>query len=392
MRTQHRRWNKSSYTQIICMFIIFWILQKSKCNNTTIANTSTPITPTSLISTTQLASTNTFTSSNVTENTSTEAITSSVKSTDVSSISTTPTTTSMTNATVMTISPNGGINSSIQHVTNNTVTLQTTISTNTTIIINTTENSTPFSNCSSPNSTLSTMLQESETLLNAAQGENITIKHNLTITSCYKTAWLRHFNISTHGKYTHSKIKNGRYYNYSLKILHSRTLCESQTHYLKHHYDLCFTCDHNFSLSLYGLNFTHSGKYSFRCYKYDHPSEQNQNFNLQVHPRNDTNGTDVNPWICEEPKHEWKTLAATSRKPTSHKNYTTTSSTDHLYRHNNHSNTSHSRRTTWTLVLICIACILLFFVRRALNKKYHPLRDDISESEFIVRYNPEHED
>ncbi|ACZ80254.1 membrane protein RL12 [Human betaherpesvirus 5] len=417
MRTQHRRRNKSSYTQITCMFIIFWILQKSKCNNTTIANTSTSITLTSLISTAQLTSTlqttgmstTTFTSSDVNANTSTGFTASSAKSTDViSTISTIPTQTSTINATVMTTSPNGGMNLSTQHIISSTATSQATTSlpiNTTTMVTNTTQNiSTPLPTCSSSNSTFndtsnnrtchenSTISQESETLLKAIQGDNITIIHNLTTTSCYKTAWLRHFNISTHRKYTHPNIKSGKFSNHSLKILHSRVLCEWQTHYLKHHYDLCFTCDQNLSLSLYGLNFTHSGKYSFRCYKSGHPSEQNQNFNLQVHPRNNTNETHVNPWICEEPKHEWDTLAATSDKPTSHKDDTTTSSTDHLYRYNNHSNTSHGRRTTWTLVLICIACILLFFVRRALNKKYHPLRDDISESEFIVRYNPEHED
>ncbi|AHV83962.1 membrane protein RL12 [Human betaherpesvirus 5] len=407
MCTQHRRRSKSSYTQIICMFIIFWILQKGKCNNTT-ANTSMSTALTSLIPTTQLSSTlettgmstTTFTSST---NASTGFTTNSVKSTDGSStISTRPIQTSTTNATVMTTSPNSDINSSTQHVTHSTVTLQTTsLSTNTTIMVNVTENvSTPLPICSSSNNTLNdtsnnhtcyhennTISKEPEILLYAVQGDNITITHNLTTTSCYKQAWLRHFNVSTHGKYTHPGIRNGKYHNHSLKILHSRVLCEWQTNYLKHHYDLCFTCDQNLSLSLYGLNFTHSGKYSFRCYINGHPSEQNQNFNLQVHPRNNTNGTHVNPWICEEPKHEWDT----SHKPTSHKDDTTTS-TNHLYRYNNHSNTSHGRHTTWTLALICVACILLFFVRRALNKKYHPLSDDISESEFIVRYNPEHED
>lgn len=407
MRTQHRQRSKSSYTQIICMFIILWILQKGKCNNTT-ANTSMSTALTSLIPTTQLSSTlettgmstTTFTSST---NTSTGFTTNSVKSTDGSStISTRPIQTSTTNATVMTTSPNSDINSSTQHVTHSTVTLQTTsLSTNTTIMVNVTENvSTPLPICSSSNNTFNgtsnnhtcyhennTISKEPETLLYAVQGDNITITHNLTTTSCYKQAWLRHFNVSTHGKYTHPGIRNGKYHNHSLKILHSRVLCEWQTNYLKHHYDLCFTCDQNLSLSLYGLNFTHSGKYSFRCYINGYPSEQNQNFNLQVHPRNNTNGTHVNPWICEEPKHEWDT----SHKPTSHKDDTTTS-TNHLYRYNNHSNTSHGRRTTWTLALICVACILLFFVRRALNKKYHPLSDDISESEFIVRYNPEHED
>lgn len=407
MCTQHRRRSKSSYTQIICMFIIFWILQKGKCNNTT-ANTSMSTALTSLIPTTQLSSTlettgmstTTFTSST---NASTGFTTNSVKSTDGSStISTRPIQTSTTNATVMTTSPNSDINSSTQHVTHSTVTLQTTsLSTNTTIMVNVTENvSTPLPICSSSNNTLNdtsnnhtcyhennTISKEPEILLYAVQGDNITITHNLTTTSCYKQAWLRHFNVSTHGKYTHPGIRNGKYHNHSLKILHSRVLCEWQTNYLKHHYDLCFTCDQNLSLSLYGLNFTHSGKYSFRCYINGYPSEQNQNFNLQVHPRNNTNGTHVNPWICEEPKHEWDT----SHKPTSHKDDTTTS-TNHLYRYNNHSNTSHGRRTTWTLALICVACILLFFVRRALNKKYHPLSDDISESEFIVRYNPEHED
>ena len=389
------------------MFIIFWILQKGKCNNTT-ANTSMSTALTSLIPTTQLSSTlettgmstTTFTSST---NASTGFTTNSVKSTDGSStISTRPIQTSTTNATVMTTSPNSDINSSTQHVTHSTVTLQTTsLSTNTTIMVNVTENvSTPLPICSSSNNTLNdtsnnhtcyhennTISKEPEILLYAVQGDNITITHNLTTTSCYKQAWLRHFNVSTHGKYTHPGIRNGKYHNHSLKILHSRVLCEWQTNYLKHHYDLCFTCDQNLSLSLYGLNFTHSGKYSFRCYINGYPSEQNQNFNLQVHPRNNTNGTHVNPWICEEPKHEWDT----SHKPTSHKDDTTTS-TNHLYRYNNHSNTSHGRRTTWTLALICVACILLFFVRRALNKKYHPLSDDISESEFIVRYNPEHED
>lgn len=389
------------------MFIIFWILQKGKCNNTT-ANTSMSTALTSLIPTTQLSSTlettgmstTTFTSST---NASTGFTTNSVKSTDGSStISTRPIQTSTTNATVMTTSPNSDINSSTQHVTHSTVTLQTTsLSTNTTIMVNVTENvSTPLPICSSSNNTLNdtsnnhtcyhennTISKEPEILLYAVQGDNITITHNLTTTSCYKQAWLRHFNVSTHGKYTHPGIRNGKYHNHSLKILHSRVLCEWQTNYLKHHYDLCFTCDQNLSLSLYGLNFTHSGKYSFRCYINGHPSEQNQNFNLQVHPRNNTNGTHVNPWICEEPKHEWDT----SHKPTSHKDDTTTS-TNHLYRYNNHSNTSHGKHTTWTLALICVACILLFFVRRALNKKYHPLSDDISESEFIVRYNPEHED
>ncbi|AKI12907.1 membrane RL1 protein2 [Human betaherpesvirus 5] len=400
MRTQHRRWNKSSYTQIICMFIIFWILQKSKCNNTTIANTSTSITPTSLISTTQLTSTlqttemstTMFTSSNGNVNTSTGFTASSVKGTDVTStISAISTQTSTTNVTVITTSPNGDTNSSTQHVTDSTVTLKTiSLSTNTTTMVNANENvTTPLPTCSSPNSTNNTISKEPETLLEAAQGDNITITHNLTITSCYKTAWLRHFNISTHGKYTHPNIRNGKYYNHSLKILHSRILCEWHTNYLKHHYDLCFTCDRNLSLSLYGLNFTHSGKYSFRCYKTGHPSEQNQNFNLQIHPRNNTNGTHVDPWVCEEPKHEWDT---SPHKPTNYEDNTATSSIDHLYRYNNHSNTSHGRRTTWTLALICVACILLFFVRRALNKKYHPLSDDISESEFIVRYNPEHED
>lgn len=406
MRTQHRRRSKSSYTQIICMFIIFWILQKGKCNNTT-ANTSMSTALTSLIPTTQLSSTlgttgmstTTFTSST---NTSTGFTTNSVKSTDGSSISTRPIQTSTTNATVMTTSPNSDINSSTQHVTHSTVTLQTTsLSTNTTIMVNVTENvSTPLPICSSSNNTFNdtsnnhtcyhennTISKEPETLLYAVQGDNITITHNLTTTSCYKQAWLRHFNVSTHGKYTHPGIRNGKYHNHSLKILHSRVLCEWQTNYLKHHYDLCFTCDQNLSLSLYGLNFTHSGKYSFRCYINGYPSEQNQNFNLQVHPRNNTNGTHVNPWICEEPKHEWDT----SHRPTSHKDDAITS-TNHLYRYNNHSNTSHGRRTTWTLALICVACILLFFVRRALNKKYHPLSDDISESEFIVRYTPEHED
>nr|AEI84610.1 RL12 protein [Human betaherpesvirus 5] len=407
MCTQHRRRSKSSYTQIICMFIIFWILQKGKCNNTT-ANTSMSTALTSLIPTTQLSSTlettgmstTTFTSST---NASTGFTTNSVKSTDGSStIPTRPIQTSTTNATVMTTSPNSDINSSTQHVTHSTVTLQTTsLSTNTTIMVNVTENvSTPLPICSSSNNTLNdtsnnhtcyhennTISKEPEILLYAVQGDNITITHNLTTTSCYKQAWLRHFNVSTHGKYTHPGIRNGKYHNHSLKILHSRVLCEWQTNYLKHHYDLCFTCDQNLSLSLYGLNFTHSGKYSFRCCINGHPSEQNQNFNLQVHPRNNTNGTHVNPWICEEPKHEWDT----SHKPTSHKDDTTTS-TNHLYRYNNHSNTSHGRHTTWTLALICVACILLFFVRRALNKKYHPLSDDISESEFIVRYNPEHED
>ncbi|APA45167.1 membrane protein RL12 [Human betaherpesvirus 5] len=395
MRTQHRRRSKSSYTQIICMFIIFWILQKGKCNNTT-ANTSMSTALTSLIPTTQLSSTlettgmstTTFTSST---NTSTGFTTNSVKSTDGSStISTRPIQTSTTNATVMTTSPNSDINSSTQHVTHSTVTLQTTsLSTNTTIMVNVTENvSTPLPICSSSNNTNNTISKEPETLLYAVQGDNITITHNLTTTSCYKQAWLRHFNVSTHGKYTHPGIRNGKYHNHSLKILHSRILCEWHTNYLKHHYDLCFTCDRNLSLSLYGLNFTHSGKYSFRCYKTGHPSEQNQNFNLQIHPRNNTNGTHVNPWVCEEPKHEWDT----SHKPTNYEDNTATSSIDHLYRYNNHSNTSHGRRTTWTLALICVACILLFFVRRALNKKYHPLSDDISESEFIVRYNPEHED
>lgn len=57
-----------------------------------------------------------------------------------------------------------------------------------------------------------------------------------------------------------------------------------------------------------------------------------------------------------------------------------------------HYDISHGTHTTWALILICIACMLLFFVRRAFNKKYRPLRDDISESSFVVQYHPEHED
>ncbi|ACS91938.1 membrane protein RL12 [Human betaherpesvirus 5] len=410
MRVNRQRRNNLTYRQTVYVILTFYIVHRGICNstdtnnststsNSTVSDTnvySTPNPPSvssttldtstdsqiSIASNTISSTTNTLTAYSITTlNTSTSSSTlTAVSSTHTrSSIlsNNASYTTSLDNTTTDITSSESSIN--VSTVYNTTYIPVTSLAINCTATINGTNNSSS-----------KTCQQDIETIpvkstsLTAEEGTNITIHGNDTW-DCPDVVWYRHYNWSTHGHHiypnTHYKTLIHR-----RKILTSHPICYSDRSSPTAYHDLCRSCNKT-ELRLYDLNTTNSGRYSRRCYKqYHHQGpHEDENFGLTVNPRNNTDNYTIP--VC--PRY----VETQSQEDEQDDDYTlSTTINNNLMRKTGHYDISHGTHTTWALILICIACMLLFFVRRALNKKYRPLRDDISESSLVVQYHPEHED
>ncbi|AKI24651.1 membrane protein RL12 [Human betaherpesvirus 5] len=407
----YRRRNNVIYSQMAYAIIMFWILHKVICNST--ATNTAPITTPNTASTTfvttmnSTANPNTSTTlhtsvisqtsangniTNVTSGLSTITTVHSTFNTSYNNASNTITTTELittyTNTTISSftnVTPNATSsysttitvtvtsNETLHNVSANTSFMSTPWPTNCNATTDTTYNLTNSSNACHTDTTI---IRFKETNTTGIEGSNVTIKGNSTW-HCRSVTWVRHYNRSTHGH--HLGYRRNQY---KSTILTSHTICHSHHQYPTSYHDLCRSCN-NTELHLYDLNTTNSGRYSRRCFIHDYFTghHEDENFYLFIKPRaeyNYTKITDTTPVCYRTNTNSENDLSNTYKNNTHHKR-------------NRHHNSQRSR-TIWTIVLICIACLVLFFARRAFNKKYHMLQDTVSESEFIVRYNPEHED
>ena len=415
MRVDRQKRNNFTYRQTVYIILIFYLVYRGKCNSTDTNNsTSTSdsiVSDTSVYSTPNLPSTffttlDTSTGSQI--STASNTISSTTNTLDASSITTLNTSTNTTSYTASTLTALSSTHTNSPILSNN-ATLYTTSLDNTTTDITSSESlinastihNTTYSHVTSiavnctvaaneTNNSSSKNCQQDigticvkSTTLTAEEGKNITIQGNSTW-NCPNVVWYRHYNWSTHG---HHIYPNRRYQTptYRHKILTSHPICHPDVSSPAVYHDLCRSCNKT-ELRIYDLNTTNSGRYSRRCYKeYNHDGpHEDENFGLTVNPRNDTDNH-TTP-LC--PRY----VGTQSEEDEEDDDYTLSTITNNNMRKTSHRDISHGTRTTWALTLICIACILLFFVRRALNKRYRPLRDDISESNFVVRYHPEHED
>ncbi|AKI09571.1 membrane RL1 protein2 [Human betaherpesvirus 5] len=387
--------------RLIYVLTIWTPLYRSKCENTT--NSSSTAESTSIITTTlttDLSSTYQISSAPTSTPISNTAITSTLitsnpntsyvfTSYNTSTILSTSTETNVgsteINVTSMNTSATSNVTSNVTEIKVTTVTIIPTVITNTTIsntsvsceMFNTTLNNTQDRDECKP-------IKVNKTDIKAEEWTNVTIQSNFTIPHCHKVVWIRQYNLTTHGDYFPTRYKRP----FVKGALYSREICgHTYTHNFLHSYDLCISCD-NGTLHLYGVNTTHSGRYTARCHIYEHHNNHgnynDKNFNLIIYPRNNTNNTN-GIWICPRPTKD----EAQENNQGEEKHLTTTDNSV-SHKRNHYPRTSH--RSAWTVTLLCVACILLFFCRRLFNKKYRILDDTVSESEFIVRYNPEHED
>ncbi|AHJ85261.1 membrane protein RL12 [Human betaherpesvirus 5] len=384
----------------IYVLTIWTPLYRSKCENT--ANSSSTAESTSIITTTlttdlsstyQISSASTSTpisntattSTLITSNPNTSYVFTSYNTSTILSTSTeTNVGSTEINVTSMNTSATSNVTSNVTEIKVTTVTIIPTVITNTTIsntsvsceMFNTTINNTQDRDECKP-------IKVNKTDIKAEEWTNVTIQSNFTIPHCHKVVWIRQYNLTTHGDYFPTRYKRP----FVKGALYSREICgHTYTHNLLHSYDLCISCD-NGTLHLYGVNTTHSGRYTARCHIYEHNNHgthEDKNFNLIIYPRNNTNNTN-GIWICPRPTKD----EAQENNQSEEKHLTTTDNSV-SHKRNHYPRTSH--RSAWTVTLLCVACILLFFFRRLFNKKYRMLDDTVSESEFIVRYNPEHED
>lgn len=391
--------------RLICVLAIWTPLYRSKCENTTNASSNAESTSVITTLTTDISSTYQSLPASTSTSISNTAITSNrmASSPNTSYVSTsydntstsvtiastsTETNVSSTEITVTSITTSAATNSTV-NVTNMTATIITSPAATT----NATISNTSFVNCEVWNTTLKNNTKDrdecqpikvNKTDIIAEEWTNVTIQSNFTIPHCNKVIWIRHYNRTTHGNYFPIQYRRP----FIRSALYSLEICgQTYTHSLLHLYDLCISCD-NGTLHLYGVNTTHSGRYTARCHTYEyhsnHGKHEDKNFNLIINPRNNTNYTN-DIWICPQP-----TKDETQADNQSKEKHLTTTDNSPSHKPNHYSRTSH--RSAWTVTLLCIACILLFFFRRFFNKKYRTLDDTVSESEFIVRYNPEHED
>ncbi|AHJ85934.1 membrane protein RL12 [Human betaherpesvirus 5] len=413
MRVACRRPHHLTYRHTAYTIIIFYILHRVTCNSTTTntasitsSNTASTTFVTSVFSTPNpnkstvshaFATSQTSTIGNMTNVTSGLSTATTVHSTfntsynNASSTITITESVSTDNATTIssftTVTPNATsynttITASYNVSTNSTVfTMSMPLVTNCSVATNAYN----LTNSSNACHTKTEIIRFKETNATGIEGGNVTIKGNYTW-NCSSVSWVRHYNLSTHGYHLgYRQNVYTQYYYRWLRILTSHTICHSPHQNPTSYHDLCRSCN-NTELYLYDLNTTNSGRYSRRCFKEDHLKghHEDENFYLFVTPRNETNHTEIIniTFVCPRTNTNTKNK---NEEQSQHTNST------HHHKHNPHHSSQRSR-TVWTIMLICVACLLLFFGRRAFNKKYQMLHDTVSESEFIVRYNPEHED
>ncbi|ACS92103.1 membrane protein RL12 [Human betaherpesvirus 5] len=412
MRVACRRPHHLTYRHTAYTIIIFYILHRVTCNSTTTntASITSPNTASTTFVTSVFSTPNNNTSTtphtsvtsqastignitNVTSDLSTFTTVYSTFNTSYANISNTAATTeliltntntilSFTNATSSyntTITVTITSDETSHNVSTNTALISTPWLTNCSATTYTTYNRTNSSNACH---TETTIIRFKETNTTGIEGSNVTIKGNSTW-DCLSVAWIRHYNRSTHGHHLgHRKNAHTQSW-YWLRILTSHTVCHSQHERPSLYHDLCRSCN-NTELHLYDLNITNSGRYSRRCFKenYFTGHHEDENFYLLVTPKNHTEAINAT-FVC--PRYNTDIENEDREKGSQH-----TNNTHHHKRNLYHS--SQRSRTVWTIVLVCMACIVLFFARRAFNKKYHMLQDTVSESEFIVRYHTEHED
>nr|UBQ34194.1 membrane protein RL12 [Human betaherpesvirus 5] len=416
MRVACRRPHHLTYRHTAYTIIIFYILHRVTCNSTTTntASITSPNTASTTFVTSVFSTPNNNTSTtphtsvtsqastignitNVTSDLSTFTTVYSTFNTSYANISNTAATTELISTNTNTILSFTNVTANATSSYNTTITVTITsdetshnVSTNTALI------STPWlTNCSATTYTTynrtnssnachteTTIIRFKETNTTGIEGSNVTIKGNSTW-DCLSVAWIRHYNRSTHGHHLgHRKNAHTQSW-YWLRILTSHTVCHSQHERPSLYHDLCRSCN-NTELHLYDLNITNSGRYSRRCFKENYLTghHEDENFYLLVTPKNHTEAINAT-FVC--PRYNTDIENEDREKGSQH-----TNNTHHHKRNLYHS--SQRSRTVWTIVLVCMACIVLFFARRAFNKKYHMLQDTVSESEFIVRYHTEHED
>ncbi|AHJ82400.1 membrane protein RL12 [Human betaherpesvirus 5] len=407
MRVDRQRRNNFTYHQTVYIILTFYILRKGKCNSTD-TNNSTSTSPHSTTSNTTVYSTlntSNFSTSSKTSYTftSSSVLTSNTYTSIVSPVTTLNTSINITHHTSATTAAFSSTNTRFTTLLNNATNITSLVNTTATIDVTSNENSlnasTMDNTTSNPrtsfavnytitingtNSSSFNICEQNITIrvkateITAEEGNNVTIRANSTW-SCPLVTWIRHYNLTTHGHHIYPYVH--RQTNHRHKILTSHIICHPDRSPATPYHDLCRSCNKT-ELHLYDLNTTNSGRYSRRCYKdYNGPYED-ENFRLIVKPRNGTDNYTIP--VC--PK-------SSNSENDDEYDYTASTIRNANHRHKtNYRDSSHITRTTWTVTLICIACVLLFFARRAFNKKYHQLQDDISESHFIVYYNPEHED
>ncbi|AAM00652.1 membrane protein RL12 [Panine betaherpesvirus 2] len=352
-------------TTLLLVLALSQLTEEDNTTNSSV-NTSTNDSNISFTTTSSPKATSTSPTPSFTPNltTSTEYLNSTVNSTHTPTLTTTlPTSTTSTHS-----------------FQNTTITEYSTTynlcNTTETVSSNSTESITATSSCNTANTTfdnttISTAIQTTTTeivikavwtTVHGKESENVTLHVNSTFQNCTRTVWNHPYNITIHKMRKENK---------------PHTLCEASSgHSVKHnHHKLCLQCTPK-NLTLFDLMVNHSGKYIAECD--DGQNHAQQGFILTVNATHITNYTRV----CQPDKD-----TVTTRPISTHlfnQNYS--------YQGHYPGASANSHRGAMAVGLFLMACVLLFFARRVYKKKYRPLRDDVSESEFVVRYTPEHED